>query len=159
MQDMNSLLSPGMRLMGRFGFARKFQVLFLLFILPLVGSAWFITKDYRNKLDVISGEQSGVRQLLALDDLNVELSAQRDHAARWKAADILREPTPAAKEAMISVDAGIARITKALEGCECGAGPGKRACRYDGPLQRIAGRSHWAGYRLVTYRGLVAGWL
>ncbi|WP_024689560.1 methyl-accepting chemotaxis protein, partial [Pseudomonas tremae] len=113
---MNSLLSPGMRLMGRFGFARKFQVLFLLFILPLVGSAWFITKDYRNKLDVISGEQSGVRQLLALDDLNVELSAQRDHAARWKAADILREPTPAAKEAMISVDAGIARITKALEG-------------------------------------------
>ncbi|RMN37291.1 Methyl-accepting chemotaxis protein [Pseudomonas coronafaciens pv. garcae] len=116
LQDMNSLLSPGMRLMGRFGFARKFQVLFLLFILPLVGSAWFITKDYRNKLDVISGEQSGVRQLLALDDLNVELSAQRDHAARWKAADILREPTPAAKEAMISVDAGIARITKALEG-------------------------------------------
>ncbi|MCI3943861.1 methyl-accepting chemotaxis protein [Pseudomonas syringae] len=113
---MNSLLSPGMRLMGRFGFARKFQVLFLLFILPLAGSAWFITKDYGNKLDVISGEQSGVRQLLALDVLNVELSAQRDHAARWKAADILREPTPAAKEAMVSVDAGIPRITKALEG-------------------------------------------
>ncbi|KTB58718.1 chemotaxis protein [Pseudomonas viridiflava ICMP 13104] len=113
---MNSFLSPGMRLMGRFGFARKFQVLFLLFILPLAGSAWFITKDYRNKLEVISGEQSGVRQLLALDDLNVELSAQRDHAARWKAADILREPTPAAREAMANVDAGIPRITKALQG-------------------------------------------
>ncbi|WP_057447046.1 methyl-accepting chemotaxis protein [Pseudomonas syringae group genomosp. 3] len=113
---MNSFLSPGMRLMGRVGFARKFQVLFLLFILPLAGSAWFITKDYRNKLEVISGEQSGVRQLLALDDLNVELSAQRDHAARWKAADILREPTPAAREAMAAVDAGIPRITKALQG-------------------------------------------
>ncbi|KPB74934.1 MULTISPECIES: methyl-accepting chemotaxis protein [Pseudomonas syringae group] len=116
LQDMNSFLSPGMRLMGRVGFARKFQVLFLLFILPLAGSAWFITKDYRNKLEVISGEQSGVRQLLALDDLNVELSAQRDHAARWKAADILREPTPAAREAMAGVDAGIPRITKALQG-------------------------------------------
>ncbi|MCF5224040.1 methyl-accepting chemotaxis protein, partial [Pseudomonas syringae] len=113
---MNSLLSPGMRLMGHFGFARKFQVLFLLFMLPLAGSVWVITKDYRNKLDVISGEQSGVRQLLALDELNVELSAQRDHAARWKASDILREPTPAAKEAMANVDAGIPRITKALEG-------------------------------------------
>ncbi|EGH17978.1 methyl-accepting chemotaxis protein, partial [Pseudomonas savastanoi pv. glycinea str. race 4] len=71
---MNSLLSPGMRLMGHFGFARKFQVLFLLFMLPLAGSAWVITKEYSNKLDVISGEQSGVRQLLALDDLNIELA-------------------------------------------------------------------------------------
>ncbi|KTB73994.1 MULTISPECIES: methyl-accepting chemotaxis protein [Pseudomonas] len=115
---MNSLLSPGMRLMGHFGFARKFQVLFLLFMLPLAGSAWVITKEYSNKLDVISGEQSGVRQLLALDDLNIELAAQRDHAARWKAADILREPTPAAKAAMANVDAGIPRITKALEGVD-----------------------------------------
>ncbi|WP_431196656.1 methyl-accepting chemotaxis protein [Pseudomonas syringae] len=117
-QDMNSLLSPGMRLMGHFGFARKFQVLFLLFMLPLAGSAWVITKEYSNKLDVISGEQSGVRQLLALDDLNIELSAQRDHAARWKAADILREPTPAAKAAMASVDAGIPRIANALQGVQ-----------------------------------------
>ncbi len=30
---MQVFLSPGMRLLGRFGFARKFQVLFLLFIL------------------------------------------------------------------------------------------------------------------------------
>jgi len=112
---MNSLLSPGMRLMGHFGFARKFQVLFLLFMLPLLGSVWVIAQDYRNKLAVIAGEQSGVRQLLALDDLNIELSAQRDHAARWKAADILREPTPAAREAMANVDAGNPRIAKALE--------------------------------------------
>nr|WP_122668429.1 methyl-accepting chemotaxis protein [Pseudomonas viridiflava] len=112
---MNSILSPGMRLMGHFGFARKFQLLFLLFMLPLVGSGWVIATDYRNKLAVISGEQSGVRQLLALDDLNVELAAQRDHAARWKAADILKEPTPEAKAAMASVDAGNPRIAKALE--------------------------------------------
>ena len=112
---MNSLLSPGMRLMGHFGFARKFQVLFLLFMLPLVGSGWVIATDYRNKLAVISGEQSGVRQLMALDELNVELSAQRDHAARWKAADILKEPTPEARAAMANVDAGNPRIAKALE--------------------------------------------
>lgn len=111
---MNSLLSPGMRLMGHFGFARKFQVLFLLFMLPLLGSIWVIAQDYRAKLSVISGEQSGTRQLRALDDLDAELSAQRDRAARWKAADILREPTPEARAAMDSVDAGSPKIVQLL---------------------------------------------
>ena len=35
---MQAFLSPGIKLLGRFGFARKFQLLFLLFILPLAGS-------------------------------------------------------------------------------------------------------------------------
>ncbi|MBX8557560.1 methyl-accepting chemotaxis protein [Pseudomonas cichorii] len=112
---MSGLLSPGMRLMGHFGFARKFQVLFLLFMLPLVGSVWMIAQDYRNKLAVITGEQSGVRQLLVLDDLDFELSAQRDNAARWKAADILREPTPAAKAAVARLDASVPKISQALD--------------------------------------------
>ncbi|GFM83915.1 methyl-accepting chemotaxis protein [Pseudomonas cichorii] len=101
--------------MGHFGFARKFQVLFLLFMLPLVGSVWMIAQDYRNKLAVITGEQSGVRQLLVLDDLDFELSAQRDNAARWKAADILREPTPAAKAAIAKLDANVQKISQALD--------------------------------------------
>lgn len=112
---MYSLLSPGMRLLSRFGFARKFQVLFLLFMLPLVGSLWMIGQDYRNKLSLIAGEQAGVRQLLALDLLDGELSHQRDNAARWKASDILKEPTPAAKAAMTAMDAALPRITQALE--------------------------------------------
>ena len=33
---MHSLLSPGIRLLGRFGFARKFQILFFLFLAFLV---------------------------------------------------------------------------------------------------------------------------
>jgi len=102
---MQSLLSPGIRLLGRFGFARKFQVLFFLFILPLAGSLWMIGQDYRSKLAVISGEQSGARQLLALDTLDAQLTSQRNLAARWKAADILHDPTPAAKAAMAALDA------------------------------------------------------
>ena len=112
---MYSLLSPGMRLLSRFGFARKFQVLFLLFMLPLVGSLWMIGQDYRSKLALISGEQAGVRQLMALDVLDGELSHQRDNAARWKASDILKEPTPAAKAAMIAMDAAGPRIAQSLD--------------------------------------------
>ncbi|WP_455826334.1 methyl-accepting chemotaxis protein [Pseudomonas graminis] len=112
---MHSLLSPGIRLLGRFGFARKFQILFFLFMLPLAGSLWMIGQDYREKLSVISSEQSGVRQLLALDSLDGQLTAQRNLAARWKAADILHAPTPAAKAAMDKVDANFPVILQSLQ--------------------------------------------
>ena len=112
---MHSLLSPGIRLLGRMGFARKFQLLFFLFMLPLAGSLWMIGQDYRDKLGVISTEQSGVRQLLALDALDGQLTAQRNLAARWKAADILHAPTPAAKAAMEKVDSNFPLIQQSLQ--------------------------------------------
>ncbi|WP_423812595.1 methyl-accepting chemotaxis protein [Pseudomonas tolaasii] len=112
---MHSLLSPGIRLLGRFGFARKFQILFFLFMLPLAGSLWMIGQDYRDKLAVISSEQSGVRQLLALDTLDGQLTAQRNLAARWKALDIQHTPTPAAQAAMDKVDAGSPAIAQSLQ--------------------------------------------
>jgi len=112
---MHSLLSPGIRLLGRFGFARKFQILFILFILPLAGSLWMIGLDYRDKLAVISSEKSGVSQLLTLDALDGQLTAQRNLASRWKALDLLREPTPAAKAAMDQVDANNPFILQSLQ--------------------------------------------
>lgn len=102
---MQAFLSPGIRLLGRFGFARKFQLLFLLFILPLAGSLWMIGLDYRDKLNLISGERAGVRQLLALDALDNLLEAQRDRAARWRATETNRQPTPATLAAMGAFDA------------------------------------------------------
>ena len=112
---MHSLLSPGIRLLGRFGFARKFQILFIFFMLPLVGSLWMIGLDYRDKLAVISSEKSGVSQLLALDALDGQLTAQRNLASRWKALDLLREPTPAAKAAMDKLDANNPLILQSLQ--------------------------------------------
>ena len=112
---MHSLLSPGIRLLGQFGFARKFQLLFLLFMLPLAGSLWMIGQDYRDKLSVISSERSGVSQLLALDSLDAQLTAQRNLAARWKALDIQHTPTPAAQAAMDKVDAGSPAIAQSLQ--------------------------------------------
>ncbi|MGS0735658.1 methyl-accepting chemotaxis protein [Pseudomonas sp. GG8] len=111
---MQALLSPGIRLLGRFGFARKFQLLFLLFMLPLVGSLWMIGLDYRDKLALIAGERAGVSQLLALETLDDLLTAQRDRTARWKAADILHDPTPAARDAMDALDAANPGIGQAL---------------------------------------------
>ncbi|WP_339477719.1 MULTISPECIES: methyl-accepting chemotaxis protein [unclassified Pseudomonas] len=110
---MQAFLSPGIRLLGRFGFARKFQLLFLLFILPLMGSLWLIGQDYRDKLSLISGERAGVRQLLALDNLDNLLTAQRNRAARWRATETNRQPTPATLAAMAAYDAVQPALTQA----------------------------------------------
>ena len=102
---MQAFLSPGIKLLGRFGFAGKFQLLFLLFILPLAASLLMIGQDYRDKLNLISGERAGVRQLLSLDALDNLLAAQRDRAARWRATETNRQPTPATLAAMAAFDA------------------------------------------------------
>jgi methyl-accepting chemotaxis protein len=110
---MHLFLAPGIRLLGRFGFARKFQLLFLLFILPLLGSLWMIGQDYRDKLSLVAGERAGVRQLLALDNLDNLLAAQRDRAARWRATETNRQPTPATVAAMGAFDAVQPALTQA----------------------------------------------
>ncbi|NUT82813.1 methyl-accepting chemotaxis protein [Pseudomonas brassicacearum] len=110
---MQAFLSPGIRLLGHFGFARKFQLLFLLFILPLMGSLWLIGQDYRDKLSLISGERAGVRQLMALDNLDNLLTAQRNRAARWRATETNRQPTPATLAAMAAYDAVQPALTQA----------------------------------------------
>jgi methyl-accepting chemotaxis protein len=111
---MYSLLSPGIRLLGRFTFAGKFRLLFLLFVLPLIISLGLLGKDYQHRLAVIDHEQTGVLQLQALEAVDRQLSQQRSQAARWKAADILREPTPAAKAAVSALEASAAPMTQAL---------------------------------------------
>ncbi len=112
---MHALLSPGIRLLGRYGFARKFQLLFLLFMLPLVGSLWLLGEDFRDRLAVIDAERSGVHQLLALDSLDAQLSAQRNRAARWKAVDIQRQPTPEAQAAIAALEAATPGIQASLD--------------------------------------------
>jgi len=63
-----------------------------------------IGQDYRDKLNLIAGERAGVRQLLALDALDNLLAAQRDRAARWRATETNRQPTPATLAAMAAFD-------------------------------------------------------
>jgi len=70
----------------------------------LAGSLLMIGQDYRDKLNLIAGERAGVRQLLALDALDNLLAAQRDRAARWRATETNRQPTPATLAAMAAFD-------------------------------------------------------
>jgi len=111
---MQSFLSPGIRLLGRFGFARKFQLLFLLFMLPLAASLWLLGQDYRARLQGVAGERNGVAQLLGLEASDEQLAAQRNRAARWKAVDILHNPTAQAQQAMDALQAASPALSTAI---------------------------------------------
>nr|WP_271410239.1 methyl-accepting chemotaxis protein [Pseudomonas sp. Q1-7] len=84
---MTALLTPGVRLLERFSFARKFQLLFLLFVLPLGYALVVIVGDYRARLAVVDGELSGLRVVETLSAVQRELDAQRFLLARLQGGD------------------------------------------------------------------------
>lgn len=90
---MNALFSPGVRLLEGFSFARKFQILFLLFILPLGYALWIIAGTYQERLALIDGELSGLRAIVTLDDALDETIAQRTLLARWKGTEVAAKAT------------------------------------------------------------------
>ncbi|WP_165670009.1 methyl-accepting chemotaxis protein [Metapseudomonas otitidis] len=90
---MNALFSPGVRLLEGFSFARKFQILFLLFALPLGYALWVIAGLYQERLTQIDGELSGLRVIVVLDDALGEAIAQRTLLARWKGTEVAAKAT------------------------------------------------------------------
>jgi len=111
---MGALLSPGIRVLSRFGFARKFALLFVLFVLPIGVSLWLLGGDFQAKLATVSGERSGVRLLQRLDVLEAELVAERNLTARWKAIDVSLQPTPAVQAAIAVLENRVVQRRAAL---------------------------------------------
>ncbi|MDX1723998.1 MAG: methyl-accepting chemotaxis protein [Pseudomonas sp.] len=84
---MTGVLKPGVRVLERFSFARKFQLLFVLFVLPLGYALWVITSDHLARLTLIDQELEGMHGVQALGAVQREVIAQRTLLARWKGTD------------------------------------------------------------------------
>ena len=84
---MTGVLKPGVRLLERFSFARKFQLVFVLFALPLGFSLWVISSSYLERLRAIDHERQGMQALQAMADVQRALIEQRTLLARWKGTD------------------------------------------------------------------------
>ena len=84
---MTGILKPGVRLLQRFSFARKFQLVFLLFALPLGYALWVISSDYLSRLQSIDDEVEGAHALERMAQVQHELIAQRTLLARWKGTE------------------------------------------------------------------------
>jgi len=88
---MTGVLKPGIRVLERFSFARKFQLLFVLFILPLGYALWLISSEHLARLNLIDQERVGMQGVQALGAVQNEVLTQRTLLARWKGTDLPAE--------------------------------------------------------------------
>ncbi|HLA31744.1 MAG TPA: methyl-accepting chemotaxis protein [Pseudomonas sp.] len=84
---MTGVLKPGVRLLERFSFARKFQLVFVLFALPLGFSLWAISSSYLERLGAIDHELQGMQALQGMAGVQQALIEQRTLLSRWKGTD------------------------------------------------------------------------
>ncbi|WP_296222163.1 methyl-accepting chemotaxis protein [Pseudomonas sp. UBA2684] len=88
---MTGVLKPGVRVLERFSFARKFQLLFVLFILPLGYALWVISSDHQARLSLIDRELEGMQGVQGLGAVQHALLEQRTLLARWKGTETQAE--------------------------------------------------------------------
>jgi methyl-accepting chemotaxis protein len=84
---MTGVLKPGVRLLERFSFARKFQLVFVLFALPLGFSLWVIGSNYQDRLNSIDNELEGISALQGMAGVQQALIEQRTLLSRWKGTE------------------------------------------------------------------------
>jgi len=99
------LLKPGIRVLERVSFARKFQLLFVLFVIPLGYALWVMTSSNLAHIEVLGSEIDGMHGVQALSAVEQELHQQRFLLARWKGNDkaaeaLLRERSGKRGEAL-----------------------------------------------------------
>ena len=99
------LLKPGIRVLERVSFARKFQLLFVLFVIPLGYALWVMMSGTLEHLGVLRSETDGMQGVQALGAVEQELHEQRLLLARWKGNDkaaeaLLRERSGKLGEAL-----------------------------------------------------------
>ncbi|MBS7664285.1 methyl-accepting chemotaxis protein [Pseudomonas lalucatii] len=88
---MTGVLKPGARLLERFSFARKFQLLFALFVLPLAYALWGISSDHLVRLDLLDRKLEGMQGVQGLATVERALIEQQTLLSRWKGTDAQAE--------------------------------------------------------------------
>ena len=111
---MTGVLKPGVRLLERFSFARKFQLLFVLFILPLAYALWVISSDHLGRLALIDNELEGMQGVQAIGAVQRAVLDQRTLLARWKGTDTAAEALLREREG--ALDEAITTATAQLQG-------------------------------------------
>ena len=98
---MTAVLKPGVNLLERFSFARKFQLLAVLFILPLAYASWTLWDEYRAGQQLMDRQINGLHDINALANVQREVLAQRTLLARWKGTDTPAQALLSSREAQL----------------------------------------------------------
>lgn len=82
------LVQWGVAVMERMSFARKFQMLLIVFLVPLAYGLWALCARYQTELALLGNERAGVSLLLHLNEAQARAASERNLAALWRAADV-----------------------------------------------------------------------
>ncbi|MHA6495035.1 methyl-accepting chemotaxis protein [Pseudomonas borbori] len=110
---MTGLLTPGVRVLERFSFAHKFQLLFVLFILPLGYALWAISSEQLARMALIDRALEGMHGIEALGDVQNALLEQRLLFSRWKGTDAAAEALLQGREG--ALDEALQEAAKRLD--------------------------------------------
>ena len=121
---MTGVLKPGVRVLERFSFARKFQLLFVLFVLPLGYALWVISSDHLARLSLIDRELEGMHGVQALGAVQQAVLEQRTLLARWKGTDQPAEAFLRQRES--ALDDALQQAATQLQGAASSAQAGER---------------------------------
>lgn len=81
------LLQWGVALMERMSFACKFQVLAVVFVVPLAYGLWTLGARYHAELVFLGGERLGTALLMRLSEAQAQAASERNVAALWRSSD------------------------------------------------------------------------
>lgn len=97
---MNVVLKPGVNLIGKLTFARKFQILSVVFLIPVAYGAYALCSSYLDRLNAVELEREGVAMLSSLNNARRGVISVRNQASHWKAVDIASQ-VPDARQAQM----------------------------------------------------------
>jgi methyl-accepting chemotaxis protein len=73
----------GIRFLNRLSFTRKFQVILLTLLLPIMYASVFIYQENSNKINLIDNKMTGIDSVNALKPLRVLAAKHRGTSAQW----------------------------------------------------------------------------
>ncbi len=79
--------SFGITFLNQLSFARKFQVILLTLLLPIVYSSWLIYLNEKTQVDTVNLEIQGAQTLDGIHALRILAAKHRGALAQWKAGD------------------------------------------------------------------------
>jgi methyl-accepting chemotaxis protein len=86
-----NILSFGMHILDKLSFARKFQLILITLLLPILYASWLIYNSEMTKIAVLDKEQQGLETVNLMHPLRLQVAQHRGYSAQWYSGDKSKE--------------------------------------------------------------------
>jgi methyl-accepting chemotaxis protein len=83
MDDVMNILSFGVSLLDKLSFARKFQLILVMLLLPILYASWAIYHSEMTHITMLENELTGIKTVNTLHPLRLMAAKHRGNSAQW----------------------------------------------------------------------------